>query len=118
MNGDEILLLEDGQQVLAIRESKENSVVTLALKGKLTAACKHELEDELTTLALLKQEIILDFSEITYLSNSCTRVLQAAETLCESTSGDCLRLVHVPKSIYARMEQDGVADLLDIETEG
>lgn len=118
VNGDEILLLEDGQQVLAIRESMENGAVTLTLSGKLTGACSHELQDELTTLALMKQEIVLDFKEVSYLSSSCTRVLQTVETLCEKTSGDCMRLVHVSKSIYDRLAQDGTADLLDIETEG
>lgn len=84
-----------------------SNIYLVKLEGRLDASFSSELEDEIDRLFEKTKRIIMDFSEVTYLSSSGLRVLLSVKKETENKGGlVLLNLVDIVKRIIEVAELD------------
>jgi anti-sigma B factor antagonist len=74
--------------VMEIRETKNGDVVILELKGRLDSSTLREIEQKLPSLILSgERRILLDFSELDYISSAGLRILILAAKQLHNSEG-------------------------------
>ena len=114
---DDLLVLtnpETGEQV-EIRETIEGGEAVITPSGRLTTEMTHDLEDELTAMALSCRRIEIRMQEVAYISNSVIRMILQVQHMVDARSGEMF-LQELPPQIYAVFEDMGLDGILDIRT--
>lgn len=101
--------------VLIIEETETDNGITMALRGELRSDVAHELLDELTALATVGISIMVDFSEVTYITPTILDVFLSVQQLMDSMQKGVLILRKLPAEIYSEFEKTGTSELLLIE---
>jgi anti-sigma B factor antagonist len=84
-----------------------NNVHLIKVEGRLDASFSSQLEDELDRLFEKTKKIIIDFSQVTYLSSSGLRVLLSAKKETEGQGGLVLiNLADIVRKIIEVAELD------------
>jgi len=85
--------------VLRITKTSENgSPVTLKLEGKIHADWVSLLEQECQTLVREKKDVLLDFSQVTYLDADGVELVRALPTRR-------IRIIHAPAFIQELLDR-------------
>ena len=113
--GDSWLLSEDGKTVLTVQETVKNSKVHFKLSGSLTNNTEHFVRDELGALATVGMDIIVDCSDLKYISNSCLLALLSVQQDMDQWKKGSLTLHSIPEDIYKQMKKQYLDELLWIE---
>ena len=98
---------------MQIAKTASGDTVTYALSGRLDTTTAPELEAELKASLDNVAHLVLDFSDLEYISSSGLRVLLAAQKVM-SRQGD-MTIQHVNDSIMEVFEITGFSDLLTIQ---
>jgi len=95
---------------------KQGNVLTVKPEGRLDTATSPVLENELKKHLDGVQEIIMDFSNVDYISSGGLRVLLATEQLMEARDGS-IKLIHVNQHIIEIFELVGFMEVIKVETD-
>lgn len=98
---------------MQINKTANGDTITYALSGRLDTTTAPELEAELKLSLDGVAHLILDFSDLEYISSSGLRVLLAAQKVM-GRQGD-MTIRHVNESIMEVFEITGFSDLLTIQ---
>ncbi len=98
---------------MQINKTVAADTLTYALSGRLDTTTAPEFEAELKASLGNTAHLLLDFSELEYISSSGLRVLLAAQKVM-SKQGDMV-VTHVNESIMEVFEITGFSDLLTIQ---
>ena len=98
---------------MTIHKDLSDGTLMIALEGRLDTTTAPELEAELKENMDKIQALVLDFSELEYISSAGLRVLlMAQKTMAEK---DGLKVTGVSPLILEIFEVTGFTDILDIE---
>lgn len=97
---------------LAIEKTMGEKTI-LALKGRLDTTTTPEFEEVLKEIGAETKKLILDFSEVQYVSSAGLRAILKGQKLM-NTKGS-MKLLHVNDSIMDIFEITGFIDFLTIE---
>jgi len=98
---------------MTINKTLNGSALTIALSGRLDTTTAPELEKELKTSLDNVSELIMDFSQLDYISSAGLRVLLAAH---KAMSGKgAMTVTHVNEIVREVFEVTGFTDILNIE---
>ena len=95
---------------------KKDAVLTVKPKGRLDTATSPLLESELRQSLDGIQEVIMDFTDVEYISSGGLRVLLATEQMMENRGG-CMKLIHVKEHILDLFELVGFMDVVTVESD-
>lgn len=99
---------------MEIIEKKEESTLTLQIKGNITTLTAPAFEGKLTEcLTEDVKLLIFDFGEVEYMSSAGIRVIMNVDRVM-SRQGS-MKLVHVNEEIQELFEVTGLCDFLTIE---
>ena len=98
---------------MQINKTVTGDTLTYALSGRLDTTTAPEFEAALKTSLDDVRHLVLDFSDLEYISSSGLRVLLAAQKVM-SRQGDMV-VMHVNDSIMEVFEITGFSDLLTIQ---
>lgn len=91
-----------------------NNIYLIHVAGRLDASFSSQLEDEIDRLLEKTKKIILDFSEVSYLSSSGLRVLLSIKKETEEQGGLVLvNLIDIVRKIIEVAELDDYFYLAD-----
>lgn len=93
-------------------ETNETST-TLHISGRLDTTTAPELEKAVTALPAETTELILDMTDVSYISSAGLRVLLVAQKKMNHTG--TMKLTGVGESVMEVLEITGFADILVIE---
>ena len=96
-----------------ILKTTEGAKLTLALEGRLDTTTAPQLEAEVKGTLGGVTELVLDFSQLEYLSSAGLRVLLAAQKVMNKQGSMVIR--HVNETILEVFEVTGFIDILTIE---
>ena len=99
--------------MLNITRKGEGTKVEFALEGRLDTVTAPDLEKVLNESLSGMEELILDFSELEYISSAGLRVLLSAQKVMNRQGRMTLR--HVNETIMEIFEVTGFSDILTIE---
>ena len=98
--------------MLNIDKTMENGTATFALEGRLDTVTAPELEKALKESFGDITELILDFTQLEYISSAGLRVLLSAQKAM-ADHGE-MRVIHVNEIIMEILEVTGFLDILTI----
>ena len=93
---------------------KQGTTLTVSPQGQLDAYSSPVLEKELQPYLDQAEEIIMDFTNVEYISSNGLRVLLAAEQKLEERNGK-VKLIHVNEQIVDVLRMVGFMDIVDVE---
>ena len=96
-----------------ITKTIEGAKLTLALEGRLDTTTAPQLEAEVKGALTGVTELVLDFSQLEYLSSAGLRVILAAQKIMNKQGKMVIR--HVNETILEVFEVTGFSDILTIE---
>ena len=99
---------------MTINKKIENETLILNLEGRLDTGSAPALENALIPAFVQVKKIILDFSELSYVSSAGLRVLLMGQKTAKEKDVP-MTLVKVPEEILEIFEIAGFCDMLTIE---
>ena len=96
-----------------IVKTNEGTKLTIALEGRLDTTTAPQLEAEVKGSLAGVTELVMDFSQLEYLSSAGLRVLLAAQKAMNKQGSMVIR--HVNGTILEIFEVTGFIDILTIE---
>ena len=97
---------------MEIKKQQTDSVLNVALSGRLDTVTAPELDASLKDLSGVT-ELILDFAQLSYISSAGLRVILALQKAM-SRQGS-MKLTHVSSDVMEVFEITGFCDILTIE---
>ena len=98
---------------MTITNKADGTKRTIALAGRLDTVTSPELEAELNGLPADVTELVLDFSELDYISSAGLRVLLSAQKRMNARGG--MKVIGVNETVGEVFEITGFCDILTIE---
>jgi anti-anti-sigma factor len=105
---------ERKELVMIINKSQENEIVTLALDGRLDTITASQLEAALSSAVNESDKVVLDFTNLTYVSSAGLRVLLLGRKASKA-KGASMVLKCVAAEIMEIFEITGFLGVLDFE---
>lgn len=96
-----------------INVKNENNVVSVALSGRLDTTTAPAFESKLSEFITTANELVLDFSNLDYVSSAGLRVLLSAQK--EMNKHGNMKLTNVKEEVMEVFEITGFSDILTIE---
>lgn len=96
-----------------IIKTSEGTKLTFAIEGRLDTTTAPQLEGEIKGALTGVTELVLDFSQLEYLSSAGLRVILAAQKIMNKQGRMVIR--HVNETILEVFEVTGFSDILTIE---
>ncbi len=94
-------------------KSLNGSQLTVALEGRLDTVTAPELDADLKTSLEGVDSLIMDLTELAYISSAGLRVLLSAHKAMSGKGG--MKVVHANEIVREVLEVTGFADILNIE---
>lgn len=98
---------------MTIVKTSEGAKMTLALEGRLDTTTAPQLEAEVKGSLAGVTELVLDFSQLEYLSSAGLRVILAAQKMM-NRQGEMV-ICHANETILEVFEVTGFVDILTIQ---
>lgn len=98
---------------MTLNKKLDGSVLTISVEGRLDTTTAPELEKELKTSLDGVTELIMDFSDLSYISSAGLRVLLSAQKTMSKQGS--MKVTHVNEMVMEVFEVTGFVDILNIE---
>jgi len=98
---------------MTITKSKDNDKVTVSLEGRLDTTTAPQLQDELVNVFNDAKSVVLDFSQLIYVSSAGLRVLLIGMKTAKASNAE-FTLTNVSEEIMEVLEMTGFTDMLTI----
>ena len=98
---------------MTINQELNDSVLTLALEGRLDTLTSPQLEEKLNASLEGVSDLVMDLEKLDYMSSAGLRVLLAAQKRMAARGS--MKVTHVNDVIMEIFEVTGFTDLLTIE---
>ena len=98
---------------MTITKNQEGTTLTLKVDGRLDTYTAPELENTLKASLDGITDLIIDFSNLEYISSSGLRVLLSTQKVMNKQGS--MKIVHVDEVISEIFEVTGFSDILTIE---
>ena len=95
---------------------KQGSVLTVKPEGRLDSVTSPVLEGELKKHLDGVRDVIMDFTDVNYISSGGLRLLLTTEQQLEGKGGS-IKVIHVNEYIYDVFELVGLTDAVAVEKE-
>ena len=99
---------------MQITETRDNEVITIKIEGKVDTNTNLQLQDAILKSFQKVNQVVLDFSQCTYVSSAGLRALLIGQKTASSKKGT-MKLVHVPEILMNVLKMSGFANILTIE---
>lgn len=96
-----------------IKQKKENKKLTMHLSGRIDTNTSPEFLEAVKEAMPGVEELVLDFSDVDYVSSAGLRVILFAQKTMSAQGS--MKLVHVNDDIMETFELTGFLDILTIE---
>ena len=110
-----VIMDENREKLLSIRESFEGDQMILSLSGKINMNAAHDFEDELTAAASVRDKIIVDFSEVDVISSAGIKALLLVQRILDKRDHSMMKLKSMQSSVYQMFDEMGFTELFEIE---
>ena len=115
MNDGVLEIVDSADQVvMAIKETVEDQVMTIAVSGTVKNDVAHDFEDELMAAVTVCSRLVIDMSETEYVASLALRNLLSVQQMMDNMD-DAEMKIRISKEIKPIFEESGFIDILSIE---
>lgn len=111
-----VISLENGTELLRIRELREAERMSFILSGELRNEIAYEFEDELTAVLTVCRNVRIDMSRLEFISSAGLRALLNAQHMADDTAGCRLVISGISDNVKKIFEENGFTELFEYET--
>lgn len=115
IEGDSIIFYDGITEVLSVKETEHDDMITVEMKGELRGDTAHEIQDELIALVTVGLNIAVDVSGVTYVAPTVQHVFLRAQQKIDAIGKGSLVLTGLSDQIYHEFEKTGISELLMIK---
>lgn len=115
IEGDAVVLYDGAQKVLTLDARETDEGILMELHGELRSETEHEVQDALVALITVDCRVIVDFKQVTYLSQAVVNAMLLAQQKTETMKKGHLLLRNLNDEIYDVLASTGAAEQLWIE---
>lgn len=108
---------EDANVILAIAEELVDSKLKITLSGEIKNEVAHEFEDEVMAALSVCPNLIIDFSQVTYIASFALKSLLSVQQMIDEIDNSSMVLIHVSKEVMSIFKESGFSEILMIENE-
>lgn len=105
----------DGGVAVQMVENVDGENCRVQLVGAVNNDSAWDVYDELCALASVGKNVILDMSDVSYLSRTLVDRLISLQRKLENMPSEGLPIVNMPRQLYDELSKDGLTSALDIE---
>ena len=98
---------------MTITKNQNGATLAIALTGRLDTVTAPELEKELNASLNKAESLVLDFTDLSYISSAGLRVLLSAHKIMSRKGG--MKVLHINEIVQEVFEVTGFSDILTIE---
>lgn len=114
VEGDWLTIADpDGKILLSIREQIAADGALITVKGELTLLAAHDFEDELMGVLTVTDRVVIDLSEVTFLSSAGLKILLTIQQMLEKRRDGRLLLKEPSQTAQAVFEETGFSQLFE-----
>ena len=99
---------------MQITETRDNEVITIAIEGRVDTNTSPQVQDAILKSFQKVNQVVLDFSQCSYVSSAGLRALLIGQKTASSKKGT-MKLVNVPEILMNVLKLSGFAKFLTIE---
>ena len=99
---------------MKINKTQDGNTLTIAVEGRVDTTTSPDLEQEINQTPNEVTELILDFTNLDYISSAGLRVMLSAHKFMTGKGGD-LKITNVNDVVSEVFEITGFSDILNIE---
>ena len=99
---------------MTITQNRNGASLTIAVSGRLDTMTSPELEAVIDAETENAAEVVLDFSELEYISSAGLRVLLSTQKKMTKQGGS-IKVTNINETVSEIFEVTGFADILNIE---
>lgn len=99
---------------MQITETRENEVITIAIEGRVDTNTSPQVQDAILKSFQKVNQVVLDFSQCSYVSSAGLRALLIGQKTASSKKGT-MKLVNVPDILMNILQMSGFVNILTIE---
>lgn len=110
-----VIVDENGKEIVCIRESADDESMCFALKGELLNEVAYELEDELVAGLSVRNHIVIDMAQLTYIASVGLRSLIKIQNMIDTKGSGEMTLCNLGDGIKQIFIQNGFLELFTIE---
>lgn len=100
---------------MEVNSSLKDGVVSLEIKGRIDTTTSPALQNELMKAFQKADQVVLDFTEVEYISSAGLRILLLGHKTAEAKNGS-MKIIHVEKSVMNVLQMTGFSNFLEIES--
>ena len=99
---------------MQITETRDNDVITIEIEGRVDTNTSPQLQDAILKSFQKVNQVVLDFTQCSYVSSAGLRALLIGQKTASSKKGT-MKLVHVPEILMNVLKMSGFINILTIE---
>ena len=99
---------------MQITETRENEIITIAIEGRVDTNTSPQVQDAILKSFQKVSQVVLDFSQCSYVSSAGLRALLIGQKTAASKKGT-MKLIHVPEILMNVLQMSGFVNILTIE---
>lgn len=118
MEGDALVIVgKSGETLFRMEETFGLPRATVAVSGKITQEAVHDFVDELTSLALVSDNIAIDFSKTEFIAGgACDELVGLQQRYFDGKAGRSLVLTGFSSNVKTELSDMGLLAMFEIES--
>ena len=108
---------ENNSVILSIAEEMTEGKMKITLAGQVKNEVAHEFEDEVMAALSVCPNLIVDFSDVTYIASFALKSLLSVQQMIDEIEDSSMVLVHVSREVMSIFKESGFSEILMIENE-
>lgn len=112
---DTITFFSDEKKIFWIKEVLTDDSVAVSVGGELISETTHEFLDEMLAFVSVGLDIVVDFSEVTYIASAYMKALLKVQMAIDKKGKGSFCLTEIPSNILCELNKTGISELLNIE---
>lgn len=114
VDGTDIIISDNTRNILRINESADETSMIYRVSGEMINEIAYELEDELIAGMSVRNVLILDLAELTYIASAGFRSLLKVQHIIDERDRGELILRNLNPAVKDMFIQNGFLELFDV----
>lgn len=106
---------ENNEVILSFTEQFIEGEINISISGKITNEVAHDFEDEVMAAFTVCKNIVLDFSNVTYIASFALKALLSIQQMIDEDEKSRMILTNVSEEVMGILKESGFSEILNIQ---
>ena len=107
---------EEDSVIFSVSEEMIDESLVIKVSGEIINEVAHDFEDEVIAALSVCRSIIIDLSDVTYISSAVLKSLLSAQRIVDEDDSSQLLIKNVNSDVMKVFDESGFSDILSIKS--